>query len=402
MTIIKMTAMKALTMARRFVAALAIAAVFAFATGVPAAETYVINTILPLTGPNSFVGNEEREAFAVLEAAANRGGGVRGRSIHFAILDSQSSPQTAVQLTSTLLAAHPAVLIGDSGNSTCTAMAPILAGGPVHFCLSNGFRPVHGGNSYVIGASPSQQAAAFLVYARARGWRRIALLNGNDATGDSAEAAMRGELVKPENHDITAVAVERFNGSDISIGAQLAKIRSANAQVLITYSAGVAFGVVLHSLHDAGLDIPVFASQGNLSYVEMKQYAENLPSALYFVSGPLPAEGQPVEAGPLKATDLAYLDAFRRAGVKPDWGHAVAWDTGSVVIGALRSRGLDAGPAELRAYIDNLHDLPAIQGELNFRNGTMRGVSDLRVLAWDRAHATWTIASYNGGAPKKK
>ena len=54
--------------------------------------------------------------------------------------------------------------------------------------------------------------------------------------------------------------------------------------MLSTYSAGVAFGVVLHSLHDAGLDIPVFASQGNLSYVEMKQYAENLPSALFLYS----------------------------------------------------------------------------------------------------------------------
>ena len=212
----------AFVMIRHFIAVVSVAAVLVFGGAAPAAETYIISTILPLTGPNSFVGNEEREAFAVLEAAANRGGGVRGRSIHFAILDSQSSPQTAVQLTSTLLASRPAVLIGDSGNSTCTAMAPILAGGPVQFCLSNGFRPVRGGNSYVIGASPSQQAAAFLVYVRARGWRRIALLNGNDATGDSAEAAMRGELVKPQNHYITAVAVERFIASDISIGALLA------------------------------------------------------------------------------------------------------------------------------------------------------------------------------------
>jgi branched-chain amino acid transport system substrate-binding protein len=387
---------------RRIVSSLLAVALLAMAGGAMAADTYDIDTILPLTGPNSFVGNEEREAFGVLEAAANRGGGIRGRSIHFAILDSQSSPQLAVQLTSQLLASHPAVLIGDSGNSTCTAMAPILAGGPVHFCLSNGFRPVQGGNSYVIGASPAQQAAAFLRYARGRGWHRIAMINGNDATGDSAESAMRGELAKPENHDMTAVDAERFNANDISIGAQLAKIRAARAQVLSTYSAGAAFGIVLHGLHDAGLELPVFASQGNLSYVEMKQYAENLPRTLYFVSGPLPAEGQPVENGPLRATDLAYLDAFRRAGIKPDWGHAVAWDTGSVVIAALRARGLDAAPSELRAYIDKLHDLPAIQGELDFRTGTRRGVADLRVLAWDDARATWSIASQNGGTPKTR
>ncbi len=388
-------------MIRRILSALAALAVLAAAGGATAAETYNIETILPLTGPNSFVGNEEREAFGVLETLANRGGGVHGRSIHFAILDSQSSPQLAVQLTTQLLPSHPAVVIGDSGNSTCSAMAPILAGGPVQFCLSNGFRPVHGGNSYVIGASPDQQAAAFAKYARGRGWRRIALLNGNDATGDSAETAMLTELAKPANRDLTVVDKERFNASDISIGAQLAKIRAAGAQVISTYSVGSSFGVVLHGLHDAGLDVPVCASQGNLSYVEMKQFAGIIPSALYFVSGPLPADGQPVAAGPLKATDIAYLNAFRRAGIKPDWGHAVAWDTGSVVIGALRARGLDAGPAQLHAYFDGLHDLPAIQGMLDFRNGLMRGVADLRVLAWDRAKATWSIVSQDGGTPMR-
>jgi len=263
------------TAKRGILSALAAVAVLAVAGSATAAESYNIETILPLTGPNSFVGNEEREAFGVLEAAANRGGGVHGRSIHFAILDSQSSPQLAVQLTTQLLPSHPAVLIGDSGNSTCSAMAPILAGGPVQFCLSNGFRPVRGGNSYVIGASPDQQAAAFAKYARGRGWRRIALLNGNDATGDSAETAMLTELAKPENHDLMVVDKERFNASDISISAQLAKIRAADAQVVSTYSVGASFGVVLHGLHDAGLDVPVCASQGNLSYVEMKQFAES-------------------------------------------------------------------------------------------------------------------------------
>jgi hypothetical protein len=102
------------------------------------------------------------------------------------------TPQLAVQLTGQVLANHPAFVLGDSGNSTCTAMAPLIAGGLVHFCFSNGFRPVTGGNSYVIGASRPQQAAAFLVYARARGWRRIAAINGNDATGDSAQAALLG------------------------------------------------------------------------------------------------------------------------------------------------------------------------------------------------------------------
>src|ERR1700761_701603 len=147
----------------RVVAAVSVRVLLTCGNGAKAADPYVIQTILPLTGPNAFVGNEERDAFVVLQNAANRGGGVRGRAIRFQFLDSQSSAQTAVQLAGQVLASHAAIMIGDSSNSTCTAMAPILAGGPVQFCLSNGFKPVAKGNSYVIGASPSQQAAAFIV-----------------------------------------------------------------------------------------------------------------------------------------------------------------------------------------------------------------------------------------------
>jgi hypothetical protein len=144
----------------------------------------------------------------------------------------------------------------------------------------------------------------------------------------------------------------------------------------------------------------VFTSPGNLSYVELKAYGDSLPRRLFFVSGPLPPDGPQIENGPLKATDLAYLDAFHRQGLRPDWGNAVGWDTGLVIIAALRARGLQAGPAELRAYINGLHDYPLIQGMADFRTGDGRGVSDARILAWDKARNTWTIASGPGGVPK--
>jgi len=55
------------TAKRGILSALAAVAVLAVAGSATAAESYNIETILPLTGPNSFVGNEEREAFGVLE-----------------------------------------------------------------------------------------------------------------------------------------------------------------------------------------------------------------------------------------------------------------------------------------------------------------------------------------------
>lgn len=383
---------------RRGLVALAI--VCCMRSPVTAVEPYDIDVVLPLTGPLAFLGSEQRESLEILQSDVNRGGGVRGRAIRFVIVDSQSNPQTAVQLTGQIVARHPAVMIGDSAVATCAAMAPLVATGPLEFCLSPGFQPKPGGNTYSIGASPQLQAAAIVRFARARGWTRLALLNQNDATGDSVQAATNAELAKPENQTMRLVATERFSAGDISLAAQLSRIRAADAQYLVSYNSGAPFGIVLRSLHDAGLDLPVFTSQGNLSYTELKALKDDLPSRLFFVAGPLPPDGPELENNALKATDLAYLQAFRAQGVRPDFGHAAAWDSGSVVVASLRARGLQAGPGELRAYINSLHGFPTIQGLADFRSGDGRGVSDTRILAWNAARNTWSIESGPGGMPK--
>ena len=369
---------------------------------VTAADPYDIDAILPLTGPNAFVGNEQKQSLEILQADVNRGGGVHGRAIRFIIVDSQSNPQIAVQLAGGVAAKHPLLVIGDSALSTCAAMAPLLAENNVlQFCLSPGFTPKLNSTQYQIGTPPPQQADAVMTYARMHGWTRVAMLNQNDATGDSAVKSMTGSLERPENKALHVVAAERFSPGDISIAAQLSRIRIAGAQFIVTYNSGAPFGIVTRGLHDAGIDLPVFTSPGNLSYVELKAFGDNLPRQLFFVSGPLPPDGPFIENGPLKATDVGFLDAFHRQGARPDWGNAAAWDTGVVVIAALRARGLDASPTVIRDYINKLHGFPMIQGMADFRNGEGRGVYDARILAWDKAKGTWTIASGPGGTPKK-
>jgi branched-chain amino acid transport system substrate-binding protein len=385
------------TLVRR--AVLLAALLMCVCTPARATDPYDIYAILPLTGANSFVGNEQQQSFQILQALVNRGGGVHGRAIRFIVLDSGSNPQTAVQLTGEVLAKHPALVIGDSALSTCAAMAPLLANGPLQFCLSPGFIPAPFSNAYSIGTPPVEQAAAALRYAQARGWTKLAMLLQNDATGDSAYRSFTAELAKPEFHAIQRVATERFSPGDISVAAQLARIRAAGAQFIVSYNSGAPFGIVIHGMRDAGLDLPVFTSQGNLSYVELKQYAENLPRQLYFISGPLPPDGPEIANGPLKATDLAFLDAFRQQGLRPDWGNAAAWDTGAIVIAALRARGLDATPDQLKSYINGLHGLPTVQGLADFTDGAGRGVYDTRILRWDTGRNTWAIVSARGGTP---
>lgn len=386
--------------ARVSFAACVCAVAFALGAARPAAAAEAplqLEVILPLTGSNAFVGNGQRNALEVLQALVNRGGGIGGRSIVFDIHDSQSSPQIAVQMTQQYVTGHVPLFIGDSSLAGCAAIAAQVAqNGPVQFCLSPGLATKPDGYSFAPGHASSQIAGGVLSYLRNRGVKRVALIVGTDATGMSMDAYFSKTFAQPENRDLTLIATEHFNPGDLSVDAQIARIKTAGAQALIAYVSGTPFGTVLRGIANVGLEVPVITSQGNLSYAELGQFKQILPKELLFVSGPLPSEGEPVPDGPFKSTQLAYLAAFRGTGVKPDFGQAVAWDAGSIMVAALRRLGPRASAEDVRRYVRGLHDFPGVQGIYDFRSGDGHGAADLRMLQWDPAKDAWFIVGAGG------
>ena len=84
-------------------------------------------------------------------------------------------------------------------------------------------------------------------------------------------------MAKPENHFLSIVDNEHFTITDLSVSAQLAKIKASNAQVLISWATGTPFATVLRGLSDTGLELPLIGSPGNMTYAQMKQYVNILP-----------------------------------------------------------------------------------------------------------------------------
>ena len=92
-------------------------------------------------------------------------------------------------------------------------------------------------------------------YFRERGWTRIAVITSTDGTGQDVEKQLDGILALPENKSVSFVIREHFNPTDISVSAQMQRIRSSNAQALLTWSTGTPFGTLMHGAHDAGIEL---------------------------------------------------------------------------------------------------------------------------------------------------
>jgi branched-chain amino acid transport system substrate-binding protein len=386
-------------MRTKAVCALVLASLFVLqGSASAAADPYEINVITPLTGSGAFIGKNESAALAVLESSVNQAGGVRGRPIKFVVQDDQSSPQLALQLLNGLIAKHVPIVLGSTLAATCSAMLPLVENGPVDYCFSAAVHPAKGSYMYSGNVSTSDLIAVLVRYFRERGWKRIALLDTTDTSGQDGDRGVDAALEAPENRGITIVAREHYNPTDLSVAAQVARIKASGAQAVIAYAAGTPFGTAIHGLADAGLDLPVGASSANLSYAAMKQFATFLPRDLYFVAPPgIAADALP--NGKLKEAVTTFRDATTTAGLHPDIGLIGGWDPGLISIAAFKALGFNATAAQIKSFIDQLHDFPGAYGIYDFRDGSQRGLaaSNGIVVRWDPASDYWRSVSKFGG-----
>ncbi len=360
-----------------------------------AADPYELNVLLPLTGPLAFVGASQSKALHALEDVVNAGGGIKGRPLKLVIVDDGSNPQTAVELTTQLAAKNVPVIMGSAAAGSCSAMFPLVdKAGPVTYCFSPTVHPRAGGFSFMAGPAIEDTIPVLLRYFRARGLTNIGLLASNDANGADFERQLDVTLGLPEFRSMTVVAREHFALSDISVAAQIARIKAAKPGFLIAFVSGTPFGTVLRNVNDAGLDVPVYSSGGNMAYAQMAQFAAFLPKELYLnaARGAVPDPGA---AGKMKAAQSVFFEAMSKAGVRPEYSHVIVWDPTMIVVDALRALGPDVGAQRLHDYIEHLQGWTGIEGTYDFTSGNQRGATQggVALVRWDAPTTSWVLAA---------
>lgn len=366
-----------------------------------------IPVIIPLTGGFSYAGQIGKKTIEALEVQTNKEGGIHGRPVRFKFYDDQGVPQTAVQVTTAAMSEKPVALIGSMFVALCQAMAPVTQGKAVQYCFSPGIHPAYGADIFSASIATDGMATAMIRYMREKGWKKIATITSTDASGQDAEAQLKVAAALPENTSkgVSLVDLERFNPSDQTVAAQMQRIRAANPDVVVMWTSGAPFGTVVHAYNDAGMTIPAFTTNANLSLTFMKQFADFLPKDLYFpspafVAGPNVPGLQPKVRDSIKK----LYSAMKTANIPVDFVGGNTWDPPALVIDALRHLPPNPSYAQLRTWILEQRNWAGAAGNYDFSEGpgAQRGltVKDTLIVRWEAPKQQWFAVSKLGGLPQ--
>lgn len=382
----------------------------AIAASVPsraAEDSYAIPVILELTGAGAFIGNSERRGVEFAETVINHSGGVGGRKIEFVFHDNQSNPQVSLQLANEVLADNPAIVLASTLRADCAAMAPLFANGPVLYCFTPSFHPNPGTYIYSEGISTRDLAVAGFRFFRAMGWMRIAFISSTDATGQDAETNLLDIMRSPEAASMTLVEDAHFNTTDVTVSAQVERMKADDPQVIIAYASGTPVATVFRGLRDAGLgDVPTVTTSANQIVSEMEQFAAFLPKRLLFFSTPWPAIGDPrlAMAPAIMAPQEEFAKIYAQENVEPDQGAVSGWEPAMLAAGALRTLGPGATASQIQAYFQHLKGVAGLSGIYDFEKTPQRGLNadNAIVTEWRPALKRFVALTRLGGAPIEK
>lgn len=385
------------------------AATVAIVTGlvcqqVMAADTLEIDVVLPLTGGAAFLGKAEQQSLSLYEQVVKESDGIHGKELKFVFHDDQSNPQTAVQIVNQIKAKSPQVIIGSSVAGLCNAMSPLVRNGPVMYCLSPSLYPKPGEYAFSSSVSTTGLVEGLLRYFKERGWNKIGLITSTDASGQDAYKQIKPMVGSEEFKGLQLVAEAQFNPTDISASAQVQRIKGAKPDAVVVWTTGAPIGTVFKAIRDAGLEVPIGTTDGNMTYAQMEQYKSFLPKELYIPAPQWLKSDSVKESQEAKAAKDSFYKAFEAAGVKPDGPSTFAWDPALLVVSSLRALPEGSTATQLRDYLSNLQGFGGINGVYDFKKDPQRGLdkSSVVVTRWDTTIGTWKAVSDVGGVLLKQ
>lgn len=362
-----------------------------------AADAVRIGTILSVSGPAAFLGQDMKDGAQLAVDEINAAGGIDGRKIEWIFYDAQSQTQQAITEARRLLSNDGVAIIVGGGNMSgiALAIAPMAEAAKIPFVSTEGasaiVNPVadhHWSFKSTVDDYLVLQRAAD--YFDKKGLRKIALLA--DTSGFGQGAAEQLKIVAKER-DLDAI-YESFTPSDTDLIPQLGRIRDAGAQAIICWTVTPAGVVFLKQAQQLGLDekLPLIHSYGFVTgkYMEL---AGSAAAKLLLLSQKFVVGDQLPDADPVKPKIAVLTDRFKqRFNRVPNQFVAQTYDALYLAKIALQQGGSDR--EKVRAALENIRDYRCASGIFSFSPEHHSGLAKNNIVLVNWANGRFNLVDY--------
>lgn len=322
---------------------------------------YKIGGLFSITGPNSFLGEPERNSMQLLAEQINAKGGINGRPLEVVIYDDEGDEAKAVLNANKLIEKDQVLaIVGPSLTGTTMAVIPIVekAQVPLISCAA-GVKITTPVKKWVFKTPQTDVMAVAKLYEfmKRQGIRKIALLTVSNAFGDSGREQL---IEQAAGAGLQVVGDEKFGASDADMTPQLTKMRGLNPEAIVCWGTNPGPAVVAKNMQQLGLKIPLYQSHGIASkkFIELAGTAADgiiLPTGKILVAKSLP------DSDPQKPVLLKYISDYEakyKSAVSGFGGYA--WEGLDMVVLALQKAGADR--AKIRDEIEKVSGYVGISG----------------------------------------
>lgn len=383
-------------LARYVLAAGAAALAAAFAAPALAQNTFKIGTILSVTGPSAFLGEDMKKGMELAVEQINAKGGVNGKKIEWIMYDAESQTTKGINSTKRLIEQDKVDMIVGGGNNSGIAMAmvPLIEAAKIPFISTEGamgiVHPVKDRQfSFKSTVDDDQVIERLSDYFAKKNITNIALIHDSSGFGQSAVEQMKKVAVARKLN----VTYESFNPADTDLTPQLTRIKSSPAQAIICWTVTPAGVVFLKQAQQLGLtDRQIIHSYGFVSQRYM-QMSGDATKGLLLASVKFPVGDQLPAADATKPAISSLQDAFRKKyNAEPNQFVAQTYDAINLAALVLAKAGNDK--TKIRDGLRDIKGFKGAGGTFNFAADRHSGLAknDLVLVQWDGNR--FTLADY--------
>ena len=385
--------------AKLFLRAALLSAV-AFATTlqpVGAQSSIKIGSILSVTGPAAFLGEDMKAGMELAVEEINAKGGVAGRKIDWTFYDAESQTQKGLTATRRLLDQDKVDMIVGGGNMSgmAIAMLGLTEKASLPFMSTEGamdiVMPIAERQWTFKSTADDEQVMERLAdYFAKKGIKKVAFLADSSGFGQSAV----GQLKKVAARRGLDVMYETFNPSDTDMTPQLGKIKEANVQSIICWTVTPAGVVFLKQAQQLGLDkLNLIHSYGFVDQRYM-QLAGDAARNLLLVSVKFPVGADLPDSDPQKARIAALTRSFEaKFKRKPNQFAAQTYDAIYLVSAAIEKAG-GTDRTKVRDALRNINNWPGVGGVFNFSKERHSGLSKEDLVLVNYRDGAFRLADY--------